>query len=239
MNLPAILDEERERLVAERPVRPPDALDKGLRQAQPVGLHGGHAGDRHADKRAGQTQVRGSQPAKVHHAAEVQLEDLQFLRAELNQVGIAADLERVAPGQPGQVVAPLEAPLDAVHGRERFAAEEGKAGDLRAHAVAARELRKAVVEAAAGKLKAQLIEKGSGEAGGVPAYDGQVARLLERRAGSRVLPEVLVLRVHLNAGHQRGRNAHAHERAVARIPGMVQPPGPQAGSFGDRIIAAR
>src|SRR5712692_5121918 len=58
-SLPAILDEQTECRVIERPIGISDALDKYLWEAQPVCLHSRESGNRNGSHRTGQPQ-RGS-----------------------------------------------------------------------------------------------------------------------------------------------------------------------------------
>ena len=61
------------------------------------------------------------------------------------------------------------------------------------------------------ELKAEFVESIVADGGRVLSLNGQVTRLLNRSSRASVLAEVLVLRVHLDAGNRRWRNIRPDE----------------------------
>ena len=164
---------------------------------------------------------------------------MRFLGTKLDVIDVCTGLQTVVSLDPGEVVRPLEAALDTVLRREGLAAEEGKAGNIYTQAAAPGKLREAIVQAAARKLEAGGVEKRLTENRVVLEDAGDIAGLLQGSPRARILTKILVLRVDLNACHQRWRHADAQERAVLCVPVMVEAPRPQARAFFHRIVTAQ
>src|SRR5260221_5260416 len=128
------------------------------REAKAKGLRAGEPGGSNPMECPGQGKVRGRKPAEVHHAAEVQFKDLRLLGTKLDVVNVRTHLKGVVSLDPGEVVSPLKAALDAVLCREGLAAEEGEARDIHAQAAAAGKLGEAIVQAAARVLETRGVE---------------------------------------------------------------------------------
>jgi len=228
-NAPRVLAEEGEGYVVKGHVGVSDTLDINRGIAEAVGLRVGDSGQTGSEREA----------AKGDVATEVELEDLLLFGAELDEVGVGADLESVAATGDGAVIAELEAALDAVHGRVGFPAEVGDTGDVNAKAGAPGEIRITEVHAAAGELEAEFVEGGVAQDGVVLEGDVEVGALVEANARTGVLAEDLVLRSGLHAVGQCGRNADAKEGRVPGVPALVKTSRPQASFFVDREIAAQ
>src|SRR5215471_13679032 len=155
----------------------------------------------------------------------------------MNQVGVGTEFEGVAAFRPGEVVCDLEAALDAVLSREGLAAKEGKSSDVDGGVAAAGKIGEAVVEAPARELETKFIEEIILERSGVLENGVEIARLLVRRTVARVLTEVLVLRVHLDAGGGRRRNVDAKEGRIGAAPDVVELQRPQARLLLGRIVS--
>jgi len=90
---------------------------------------------------------------------------LGFCGAQLNQIEIRAELEDMRSNSLGERVSKLVTAFDAIHGGVGLAAEIGVARDVDADVATARLLRIAKVQAAAGKLKTKLVDRGVTEDG--------------------------------------------------------------------------
>ena len=123
---PIILEEEAYGDIVERIVGTADSLDVRLRDSQAVGLQPGRVGNTSADGDA----------AKIDITAKVQLEDLLFFRAQLNEVYISAHFECVFAANEAHVVREFKAALDAVDRRIGFPAEIAGPGDIDSDQVA-------------------------------------------------------------------------------------------------------
>src|SRR5215472_15893074 len=175
-----------------------DALNVAGRNAQAVGLCTGGGGKIGAE---------GAEGAEVDVAAKVELEDLGFGRAQLDEVVVAAEFEGVLAAGDGDVVGEFVAAFDAIDGGVGFAAEIGEAGNVNADARAAGELGKTEVQAATGELEAELIESAIADDGVVLSSAVQIAGLVEAGAGAGVLGKDLVLRSGRKAGDKGRRDA--------------------------------
>src|SRR5262249_27321873 len=143
-----------ESCVVEKPVGIPDALDVGRRNTEAVDLHARQPGE--ASWKAERGRV---EPAEIHDPAEVELKDLRFLGAELDEIDVGTELESMLTLDPTHVVGPLEAALDAVHGGKGLPPEERESGYVHAQATAAGKLREPVVQAAAGELEPSFVKQ--------------------------------------------------------------------------------
>src|ERR1700719_1869861 len=99
---------------------------------------------------------------------------------------------------PGEVVSPLKAPLDSIFGRKRLSPEKREASDVHSRQIPAGKWREAVMQAPPSKLKAEFVEQIAADRRGMLADDGEVARLLLRSTRPGVLPDVLILGIHLD-----------------------------------------
>src|ERR1700745_508617 len=100
---------------------------------------------------------------------------------------------------PSEVVSPLEALFDSILGRKRLASEKREASEVHSRQIPAERWRQAVMQAPPRKLKAEFVEQIAADRRGVLADDGEVARLLLRSTRPGVLPEVLILGIHLDS----------------------------------------
>ena len=103
---------------------------------------------------------------------------MRLFRAQLDEVVIAADLERMAAADQRHMVCEFEAPFDAIHCRVRFAPEIGEPGDIDADIGATGELRKAEVQPAPRDLRAEFVERLVADNGVMLEGDIQVPRLV-------------------------------------------------------------
>ncbi len=227
--LPAVLREEAHGNVVKRLVRVPNTLNVSDGDPQAIGLQAIGAGQRRAE---------GREAAEVDVAAEIELEDLRFRGAQLDEVVVAAEFEGVLAANEADLVGEFGAALDAIDGGVRLAAEIGDARNVDADVAAAGKLRESEVQAAAGVLEAGFVEIAIADNGVVLESDVEVAGLRQASAGAGVLPEDLVLRSGRLAGDERRRNANAKERIVAIAPTLIQAAGPETGFFGDRVVSA-
>src|SRR5258708_2742464 len=227
---PGVLGKDPEGKIVKGSVGRADALNIGLRDADAIGLR---AGD------SGQTAAEEGNAAKVAATAEIELEDLLLLGTQLNEIGIRTELESVTTAGDGDVVGELEAALDAIDRRVRFAAKVAEARDVHGDVGAARKIGEADMNTAPGVLKAKFVEGGVTEDGVVLKSDIEVAGLVQANARTGVLAENLVLRGGLDAGDKRGRNADANERGISIVPALIEASGPEAGFFIDGEIAAQ
>src|SRR5262249_23927693 len=210
---PGILSEDADRDVIEGLAGVADALDVGLRNTEAIGLATGEGRDLRAERR---------DAAEVDVAAKIELEDLRFGRAKLNQVEVAAEFEGVLAVYPGDVIGEFGTALDAIYGGVRLASEIGEPGNVDADVVAAGKLRKAEVQTAARKLEAEFVEGAVANDRVVLGGDVQIAGLVDASARAGVLPEYLVLRSGGKAGDERRRNANANKRRVAIVPVLIE-----------------
>ena len=127
---PIILEEEAHGDIVERIVGTADSLDVRLRDSQAVSLQSGRVGNTSTDGDA----------AKIDVTAKVQLEDLLFFRAQLNEVYINAHFESVFAAHEAHVVREFKAALDAVDGRIGLPAEIASPGNIDSDQVATRKL---------------------------------------------------------------------------------------------------
>ena len=140
-----------------------DALNVGGGNSQTVGLQSG--GGRKIDgltaadgNGIGKSEGGSGQAAEINVAAEIELENLRFSGAQLNQVYVATHLESVLAAQQRDVIGEFGAALDAIDGGVRLAAEISEAGNVDADVGAAGQIRKTEVQAAARVLEAKFVE---------------------------------------------------------------------------------
>src|SRR6266404_2699660 len=124
------------------------------------------------------------------------------------------------------IVCEFEAPLDAVNGGVGFPAKVGKPRDVHTNLVAARKLGKTEVQAAAGDLHTEFVDRRAAYGGVMLKGKAKVARLVVACARAGILAEDLVLRGGGKAGDEGRRNAHAKERMIAIAPDLVDAGGP-------------
>lgn len=97
----------------------------------------------------------------------------------MNDVDVAAEFEVVPAANQADVIGELRAPFDAVHGGVRFTAEITIAGNVYADLIAAGQLRKSKMHAAARVLKAKGVERRGADYGVVFNGEIQIAGLIE------------------------------------------------------------
>src|SRR6516225_4642198 len=156
---PAFLLKERYGVVVERLVGVPDSFDVGGGHPETVRLDRGGAGQGDACDAVRKAKSGRRKPAKIHITAEVEFENLRLVGAQLDEVEIASDLESVAATDKRQVVCEFEAALDAIDRRIRLAAEVRGPGNIDADVGAAGKLRIAKMQAPAGNLRAEFVER--------------------------------------------------------------------------------
>src|ERR1051325_145975 len=128
-NLPRILREERQRLVADAANRIAEALNKVRRESESVLLHRREVGR----TSEGRIERGGGESAEVEQAGEVQLEDRLW---NANERGVAAELEVMVAGNKVYVVGELITRFRAQHWREELATHKRDARDIECHSVA-------------------------------------------------------------------------------------------------------
>src|SRR4029077_4854604 len=132
---------------------------------------------------------------------------------------------------PREIVSPLKTPFNAILGGKRLSPEERESRDIHGRQISTRKGGESVVQASARVLKAKFIEQRAADRRGVLPDDSKVTGLLDRGARTRILPEVLVLGVHLDSCNRGRRNASTNKRAVFRIPDVIESQRPKAGAF--------
>src|SRR5207237_1291060 len=115
----------------------------------------------------GEAEGGRSQAAKVYVAAKIKLENLRLRGAELHEIVVSTELESVLAADNGDMIGEFGAALDAVDRRVRLTSEIGEAGNVHTDIAAAGKLGKTKVQAAAGKLRAALVEIARTHEGGV------------------------------------------------------------------------
>src|SRR5207302_353242 len=181
----------------------------------------------------GKSKSRGTQLAEVVQPAEVDGE----IRIQRQMIEIGAEFDVMRALHPGEVVRPLVALLYAVHKRERLAPEESHTGNIYCHIAAAGSAREVVSQAAPRILIAELVDLVAANGPGVLHRAGSIVIVLHRGARRRVLAEVLVLGVDLNAGDVAGAHVEAeHELLIVGQP-VVQAQRINVGVLFDREVA--
>ena len=174
-NLPGVLREPGERSVLERAVRVAEALYEVAGEAYAVLLHGREVGRRDAANRGERGERSGRDAAEVEEAGEVQLE----VGGDADEVCVPAELHRVVACDPANVVGVLIAILRAYDGREKFATDEGYAGDVVGRALP---VLRGEGCAALRELEARLVDDRVRERRGQRRDERRVAQRLSARA---------------------------------------------------------
>src|SRR5258708_28288874 len=93
----------------------------------------------------GETRTKRSEAAKRTVPAEIELENWLFGGAQLNEIGVAADLEGVFSVDQADIICELKPSLDAIDRRVGFAAKVRVSRNVHTDLIATGKLRKAKV----------------------------------------------------------------------------------------------
>ena len=199
IDAPGILGKEAEWQIIKRLIGITDSLNVSGRDSESVGLQASSAGQSIWKSKSGSSKA-----AEIHVATKIEFENLRFCGAQLNYDCVNADFECVASERFRECVREFQAPLDAVNRGVWLTPKISNSGDIDADLIAAGELRKAEMQAAACILKPKSVNRGWTGYGVMLKSYIQIARLVVACARTRILAEHLVLGSGRQASDERG-----------------------------------